>query len=230
MKLYGKLTLSEQVEEILRDQIIRGEYHQGEKVQEENLARYFSVSRATVREAMRCLESEGLFDRQVNKYTSVHEFSRKEIRDLFAVRCMMEKDAIDYCLENHRIPVEEMRSFLLKMEKATQEGWSAWAEYLSADIRFHKAAIIAMGNRYFLEFWNKIESRYLMAIYMLRKYNPQAFFGTIEDHERILIGLENGSSEEWKQHLKGVSHDVDVMSGALVRDGVLRENNADSMG
>lgn len=223
MKILNKSTLSEQVADILRDQIIRGDYAQGEKILEENLAKIFDVSRATIREAMRFLEAEKVLDREVNKHTCVHQFSRKEIRELFAVRRMLEEQSVDWCLKNNVIPFKAMQDCIDEMDRDTIIGWSAWNEYLKADIRFHQAIIVAMGNKYIVDFWKHLQSQYLMSIYMLRKYNPGAFFATNEDHKEMLNGLQNGSCSEWKMHLQQLASDIESMTKELVKRGLLKE-------
>lgn len=223
MKLQDKQTLSEQITDIFRDQIIRGEFSQGEKVQEEKLAAHFSVSRATVRESIRYLEAEGLLDKKVNKYTSIHQLSRKEILDLFAMRFLFEKEAVSTCLKNHTVPFAELDMLEEKMKNATLVRPTAREEYFQADIRFHRAIILAMDNQYFRELWEKVEGRYLMSAFMLRRYNPLFFFGAYEEHQKILEDLKKGSGDGWKRHLRMIEKDVAHATLEMVKDGMLLE-------
>jgi len=66
------LSLAEKVASVLRDQIRQGEYAAGERLQNEReLSRRFEVSRGTVRQALKLLESERLVIRQQGRGTFV---------------------------------------------------------------------------------------------------------------------------------------------------------------
>lgn len=207
-----KSTLGQQTADILRERIILGEYPQGQRLAEEELAEEFDISRASIREALRLLESEGMLFREINKRTYVRTFTKKEIKALLSVRALLERQSVKFCLENHCIPEKELCMYLEQMKRFTQSGPGAWNEYLRADIGFHQTIIKGMDNPYITKFWKLLQSQYLMVVYMLRVIMPNAFFGASDEHETMLKQLIAGNGEPWFSHL-------DCMQGVV--DGIL---------
>ncbi len=75
-----------QIEAILRDKIWVGELGSGDQVPtEEDLTRMFSVSRATVRQALQILEQDGLIYREVGRGTFVNAIVEQLPQRLVAI-------------------------------------------------------------------------------------------------------------------------------------------------
>lgn len=204
-------TLGQQIAAILRDRIIKGIFAQGEHLIEEELADEFEVSRATIREALRLLETEGLLEREINKYTHVHCLSKKEIKELFAMRVLLEREAVCYCAENHCIPADELQQCIEQMKACTADGRSDWDAHLQADIAFHASVIKAIDNLYIWKCWKLFESQYKMAMYIIRSVYPSIFLGTHEEHRKIYEQLMEGNTAPWLQHLENLKGDVDAI-------------------
>ncbi|MGB3867220.1 MAG: GntR family transcriptional regulator [Xanthobacteraceae bacterium] len=79
-------TLPEQLAEKLVEQIIRGDFAQGQRLHEMRLAEQFQVSRGPVREALRLLEREGLVVMLSHRGASVARLTEKRLKDIFSVR------------------------------------------------------------------------------------------------------------------------------------------------
>lgn len=204
-----KSTLGQQIAAVLRDRIIKGICVQGEHLIEEELANEFEVSRATIREALRLLETEGLLKREINKYTYVHELSQKEIKELFSMRVLLEREAVGYCVENNCVPSEELLMCIERMRFCTENGNNDWDTHLQADIAFHASVMKAAGNIYIWKCWKLIESQYKMAMYIIRSVYPRVFLGTSEEHRKIFEQLLEGNKEPWLQHLDNLKKDVE---------------------
>lgn len=214
-----KVTLGQQTADILRERIINGMYAQGERIVEEELANEFEVSRATIREALRLLETEGILVREINRFTYVHNLTMKEIKALFSIRTLLERESVMFCITNHCVPEEELRGHVEEMWHANSKGVEEWNAYLRADIAFHKAIIKAMDNPYVTKFWKLLESQYLMAIYMIRSYNPEAFWGTGDEHMKMLEELMKGNGEPWFQCLQCLERDVNDILKIIEKSG-----------
>ena len=87
-------TMREQVYQILRDNICRGVYAPGTRLQELDIAESLDVSRSPVREALRQLAADGLLLEIPNKGVYVKEFTSKDIEEIFDLRVMLEAYAI----------------------------------------------------------------------------------------------------------------------------------------
>ena len=55
-------SLTDEIADIIRDRILKGEYKIGEKIKETQIASELKVSRTPIREAFKQLENEGLID------------------------------------------------------------------------------------------------------------------------------------------------------------------------
>jgi DNA-binding GntR family transcriptional regulator len=83
-------TLRNQVQDALRAAIVSGRFKPGQRLVERELCGLISVSRPSIREAMRQLEAEGLVTSQPYRGPSVSTVSVEEARQLYAVRTLLE--------------------------------------------------------------------------------------------------------------------------------------------
>lgn len=83
------LTLPLQIAERIGTGIIEEYFRPGERLKETSLAQSFGVSRATIREALRLLESRGLVTIFSQRGAYVAKLSRKELEDMFEIRAVL---------------------------------------------------------------------------------------------------------------------------------------------
>ncbi len=109
----------EQVVDILRSQIIRGQLPPGTPLIERVLAESLQVSRLPVREALQALEQEGLVSSSSSNRRCVIRLTERDIRELYEVRLHLERLAVEHAANNttvkHR---QELDSTLEAMEQA----------------------------------------------------------------------------------------------------------------
>lgn len=80
----------QKVVEVLRAAITAGRFAPGERLTERNLCELTGVSRASVREALRQLESEGLIETLPNRGPLVSRLSRRDAVSLYQMRGALE--------------------------------------------------------------------------------------------------------------------------------------------
>lgn len=80
------LSLPEQIAERIGNVIIQGRYEPGARIQEQEVADQFQVSRGPVREALRILERDGLVRIHARRGAQVTQLNIGEVNDLFEVR------------------------------------------------------------------------------------------------------------------------------------------------
>lgn len=86
-----KVSLSENIYNLLKEQIFQGKVGPGQKLDIHQLAKHLRVSRMPVKEALNRLANEGLLAIYPQRGTYVKDLpSPKEVRDLFSARLMME--------------------------------------------------------------------------------------------------------------------------------------------
>jgi DNA-binding GntR family transcriptional regulator len=84
----------EQAVEAIRDQIMRGELREGQRLVERELCEQLDISRNTLREAYRQLEAEGFVEMRPHKGPTVTRITPREARSLYELRQALEGLAI----------------------------------------------------------------------------------------------------------------------------------------
>ena len=87
--------LTKRVLEYLRNRIITGELVPGQKLNENEIASRLEISRHSIREAFRVLESEQLVFSIPNKGAFVTELSDDDLLEVYQTREMIECYAVD---------------------------------------------------------------------------------------------------------------------------------------
>lgn len=86
----------------LRDLILDGELHPGQKLVERDLTESFGVSRSLLREALQQLQAEGLIVNILHRGPSVAVITEHEAREIYAVRALLESRAGRDFVDNAR--------------------------------------------------------------------------------------------------------------------------------
>ncbi|MGV9710326.1 GntR family transcriptional regulator [Gordonia sp. NPDC003424] len=128
----------------IRDAILSGGLHPGEKIVEENLCADLGISRAPVREALRLLAQQGLVEHQPRKGTRVTEWSPQDIVQLFGLREVLERFAVESAL-----PLADPDVALAPVRAAVEDMKRASDDLAKDDAhrRFHAAVVGLAGNR-----------------------------------------------------------------------------------
>jgi DNA-binding GntR family transcriptional regulator len=137
-------TLVEVVTNRLRDAILSGSLKPGEKVLEEQLCVEFGISRAPLREALRLLSQQGLVEHLPRRGSRVAEWSPSDILQLFALRHVLERHAVETALpmDEPESALEPVRAALERMRRARDELGRD-----DAHRRFHAAVVELADNR-----------------------------------------------------------------------------------
>jgi len=142
---YNRKYLRDVVFESLKDAIMNGKLEQGKMITEQQISREFGISRTPVREALYKLTATGLIRTIPHKGFLISKWSIKEIRDVFEIRIVLERLAVElfirnYCQEN----LEELENITRKMEKAVQE--NNFVEAAKMNNKFHDLIIENSDN------------------------------------------------------------------------------------
>lgn len=128
----------------LRAAILSGALGPGDKLVEEQLCADFGIGRAPLREALRLLTQQGLVERLPRRGSRVAAWSPEEILQLFALRHVLERHAIETALPLADPPsaLQPVRRVLDEMSSATDD-----LERDDAHRRFHAAVVGLAGQR-----------------------------------------------------------------------------------
>lgn len=147
-------TLREQSLHKLRQAIFAGELAPGRRLIETELSEALSVSRGTLREALRHLVQEGLVVADERGRLLVRALSRAEVHDIFAVRAALEALAAEtLCAVPDRSGiVRQLRDAVDKL-RSTDLVLSSLVE---VDLAFHLRLCELTGNETLVRSWQHI--------------------------------------------------------------------------
>lgn len=98
----------------IQKDILSGNIKPGEKLTEQKICKKYNVSRTPVREAFRQLEADGLIENIPNRGAFVIGLTKRDISDLFDLRCIFEMQAVQWAIE--RMTDEEVDSLRENIE------------------------------------------------------------------------------------------------------------------
>ncbi len=183
-------TIKEKVYHHLRHRILHHQYRSGEWLQEKEIAEKLHVSRSPVREALHMLVKEGLATEIPQKGVWVRTLCEKDVEEIFALRILLEGDAIKrigrQLLEEDAAALKECLS---REYAAYRDQDDPWGETLTEGLH---AVVVRLGkNSTAIGIHEKLCS-------MLTLLNIPAILGDADaercrqEHEKIvMLLLEN---------------------------------------
>ena len=146
-KQVNENTLTNEIADIVRERILKGEYEIGEKIKESSIAQELNVSRTPIREAFRMLVEEGLLDYLPNRGCYAKGFTKRDVSDIYTVREALEEIAMTWACE--RITDEEIERLEEQcelMDFYTQK--RDMDKILSMNSTFHDIIYNSAGSRF----------------------------------------------------------------------------------
>jgi DNA-binding GntR family transcriptional regulator len=188
----NRLTLREQVLENLRDAIVTGELRPGSVLTETELADRFQVSRGTVREALRALQTARLVTGDARGTLQVHVPDEREIAEVYRVRAALEGLALREIIASpHRAEYVGQLRDALPPEK---NGYS-FVEALNLDLAFHERLCRLSANQILLETWTRLEDQMRVVLLSSGRDEPIELMGRAH-HTPIVDAIEAGDLDQ----------------------------------
>ena len=133
------------VAEMLRGELLSGEYLPGTPLSVAELVERNAVSLATAREALAELERDGLVVHSLHRGVEVAPISSSDVRDIYAARRVFELAGLQVLLRRRPVDVDWLEAATERMgEAAVARDGRALVE---ADLAFHLALVAAAGSR-----------------------------------------------------------------------------------
>lgn len=183
-----RASASDKVAEALRTRIIEGDLRPGTRLSEERIGRALGVSRNTLREAFHLLGHEGLVVREFNRGVFVRSLDVDDVRDLYALRRVLETAAVRR--------LGEVGGDLTGVRAAVDEGGRAaanedWRALGSANMHFHAELTALAGIRRLDDAMRQVLAE--MRLVFATMDDPRSFHEPyLEGNRRIVTLLEAG--------------------------------------
>lgn len=138
--------LRQQVTEILRSAISRCQFEPGGRLTERELCEMLNVSRSTVRESLRQLETEGLVRITPHKGPVITALTESEAKELYAIRTQLESYATAGFANNpDPNAVNELEEHLNGMREALEK--EQFDELQKHNTKFYDTLFEGSGNK-----------------------------------------------------------------------------------
>lgn len=181
----GELSLSAQVANELREDIIGGRLVPGMALVESELVKGYNASRNTIREALHQLGREGLATYVRNKGVMVRRLDLSEVRDIFLVRRTLELQAILTSKPLREYQSDRMLEAIEAAELAQdREDWQAFGTH---SLHFHQHIVGLMRSPLLDEFFANIAAQ--MRLVFSIAPNEENFQRPWIDRDRHIHGL-----------------------------------------
>ncbi|UXS03740.1 FadR/GntR family transcriptional regulator [Agrobacterium tumefaciens] len=203
MQTVSRSSLTQEAAQAIRGEIVAGRWVIGDKLPNEaGLSAMLSVSRGTVREAVRVLVAQGFLETRQGSGTYVLSVTdptetltmarRASLRDQFEARCALDVEAARLAAIR-RTPaiIGELRRLLA--ERGNYEGGDNSA-FIVRDLAFHKAVVAASGNRAMVEIYEFFSVSIAETIQAtLRAEVPEP---DMQAHADIVDAIESGDADK----------------------------------
>jgi DNA-binding GntR family transcriptional regulator len=172
----SRATLTSQLEEALRTDIVTGLLEPGQKLRATNITALYGVSATPIREAVQRLSGQGLVELDPKIGARVASISLEDVKDVFAVRLILEPRALELSiaggnaawLRDMTESFERLRSATSARRATNGARWrEAMLEAAEAHRAFHWALLSACGSPWLLRFISILfghTSRYRMLL------------------------------------------------------------------
>lgn len=203
MQPINKTNLADTAIEAIRSEILGKRWAVGEKLPNEaSLSAMLSVSRGTVREAVRVLVSQGLLETRQGSGTYVLSTTdtslpltmarRASLRDQFEARCALDVEGARLAA-TRKTPEIIAGLRMLLAERGNYEGGDP-SDFIERDLAFHKAVIAASGNRAMIEIYDFFSTSITETIAAtLGKEIPEP---DMQAHQTIIDAIETGNADK----------------------------------
>ncbi len=213
-------SITDQVYEALRGDILSCVIDPGEAISEASLAARYTVGKAPVRLALSRLRQEGLVSASPRRSFVVSSITPRDIQELYEVRLVLEPASAR--LAAGKIDVAHLR----KIDTVCRQGYlpgdiKSTLRFLDANRTFHLAIVEASGNRRFLRLLTQIfdETTRVMHIGLgVRNRNAEMQ----HEHDALVEALEAGDGTAAAQIAEEqVAASRDMVMNAIFKNNLL---------
>ncbi|WP_088329583.1 GntR family transcriptional regulator [Lacimicrobium sp. SS2-24] len=204
----ANLTISDKIYNQLSAQIISGEIKPGQKLEEQDIANQFGVSRTPIREAFRLLHTSGLVESKAHRGVTVIELDIEQLGDMY--EALQELEALCARLSAERMTAVERK----QIERMHQQSKQAVEEedverFAELNDQLHSAIHQGSRNKTLLETIAKMRKRLTLYrqpwLFEKRNRLETSFSEHGELVDAILKGDKDKAFDAMRNHISNTS-------------------------
>lgn len=183
-----KNLLYEKIYEHVAEKIQLGEFKEGDKISEEELAAAMGVSRTPVREALTYLSSKGIIEKIPRRGFFIRETNKEEKEEAYQIIAYLERLAVSLAINSlDEEAYNKLRELVAKMEIAIQ--FKNKADYIKAQSQFHEM-ITDCENKTLVELLHTLKTGHIPQTYVGNSDELfESFKVSNQEHTEILNAM-----------------------------------------
>ncbi|MGU3497653.1 GntR family transcriptional regulator [Mycobacterium sp. C31M] len=205
--------------EQIRDAILRGDYAEGEFLDEVALAERVNTSRTPVREALQRLQVERFIDLMPRRGAQVRVLTAVEMSEIYQARFLLESDALrTICLRRAGAP-EALAALITGMDEAGRA--RDWNRFAQLDQVFHAAIVRHQRNSVIADMYDALQPRQVRLGTRTLIEAPERLATIEREHHELIAALQNHDADTCvsvlQTHLRVVPELVNAFGGNETR-------------
>lgn len=189
-------SLTDVVEEKIRQMIMSGELQFGQQITETRLSEMFNLSKTPIREALlRLSAGERLVEIKPRTGTFIFSLTEKEVANISSFRIMLEQEAIRSSMQStsHAVVLAELGKNLNASESLLEK--ENLPRYRQLDSNFHGVFLRHAENPYLIDAYKVISTK-VWAMRNRLSFSPDYVRQSIEEHAGIVHTLMAGELDK----------------------------------
>lgn len=208
-------SLTERAYQAISLAIANLELKPGESLTQDRLAKWLSISRTPVREALRRLEQDGMIQTVPGRGLVVTELTIKDVEDMLELLRLMDAHAA-YLAAQRRTQAQAdqlaavTQALMSAAEQHDVDGWSA------ADKPYHEILLAASGNQLLRQAIQDVRRR-LHRITINSATRPERLLECTREHHAVADAIVRGDAEAAAQLMRQHIEEMSSSAIALIR-------------
>lgn len=187
--------------EKLKDSVVQGDWFPGQKLQIDDIAKEYGVSRTPIIQAVRMMAVEGMLVLGSNGKVAVPEFTPRQIEDIARMRLLLESEALRVVCRDKGLSIEELTRLADECACAMIE--NDVVKSRKKDLAFHKALVCASANECLVNLYVKVQGQYAVCNYLIAKHDHAAQLDAVNEHFAFLRLLRDYDTHAASEMLEG---------------------------
>jgi DNA-binding GntR family transcriptional regulator len=212
-------SLTEKAYQAISSAIARLELKPGESLTQDRLARWLSISRTPVREALRRLEQDGIIQTAPGRGLVVTELTIKDAEDLLEMLALLDTHAAFLAAQRRS---QEQAARLVEIAQALlvaaeQNDLDAWEEI---DHPYHETLLDASGNLFLRRAIEDVRRRLQRVTYHLA-VQPEHLLSGTHDHVALAQAIYDRKAEAAAEIMRQHLETMHTMAMRLIRTHIV---------
>ena len=204
-------SLTEKAYQAISTAIANLQFKPGEALKQDHLARWLSISRTPVREALRRLEQDGIIQTVPGRGLVVTELTVKDVEDMLEMLRLMDAHAAELAAQRRTQEQADRlaavaRDLLAAAERHDVEAWSI------ADKPYHEIVLAASGNALLRQTIQDVRRR-LHRITINSATRPERLLACTHEHMKVADAIVRGDADAAAELMR--AH-IDAMSASAL--------------